>query len=598
MDKKLLFSCVVLSLTACSKSLDMSYNENGGNSDQDVPNTFEVSVDPQHTWNMVQQGTLKVTALPADFETKVVMVLDANPFIDESASILAYSEDIHSAISYEAPSHLTELYAACVNGDQMKVRPFNISEGKVDFKKDQLQFSSSASAPARRAAANLEFVKTVNATLFADKGWNDEIAQVPAGQTTVHFTNFKEYASTFQAFLPENTRNNRKVAAYDNILQYYRAIVSEENGEVTVIPVHKESVNSQCIGYYYFLPGETHDIKTVKKYYFPSISKIDDSVNECTQQALRLQYFDQEGNASYQFPKGTEIFFFLHVDQTTYNTNLRNLIGSKTHIDWYAEGNYNVDISNTLYEMGYGTSNAEDGWREFSHVVMFERNGEKFVGMEDWVQDFDYNDIIFMIRGDVESFPSIDDPVPSHTHIYSYAFEDTQSGDYDLNDVVLQVKRIYGGQVRNEVKLVALGAMDRIKAYYTNEEGVIIPLFGGKELHDAVGVPQNSFVNTESQNVEDSKLPTQEIPFDYKKFLYSKADFFIVNETKNQVVHVPTALGQKGKNPNGVCIPFAWQWPKERVRIFTAYPLFKGFAENMEVNTDWYTQPAEGQVFK
>ena len=32
MDKKLLFSCVVLSLTACSKSLDMSYNENGGNS--------------------------------------------------------------------------------------------------------------------------------------------------------------------------------------------------------------------------------------------------------------------------------------------------------------------------------------------------------------------------------------------------------------------------------------------------------------------------------------------------------------------------------------------------------------------------------------
>ena len=83
-----------------------------------------------------------------------------------------------------------------------------------------------------------------------------------------------------------------------------------------------------------------------------------------------------------------------------------------------------------------------------------------------------------------------------------------------------------------------------------------------------------------------------------KTFLYSKADFFILNETKNQVVHVPSALGVKGKNPNGVCIPYAWQWPKERVRIFTAYPLFKGFAENMEVNTDWYTQPANGQVFK
>ena len=143
-----------------------------------------------------------------------------------------------------------------------------------------------------------------------------------------------------------------------------------------------------------------------------------------------------------------------------------------------------------------------------------------------------------------------------------------------------------------------MGAMDRIKAYYTNEEGETIPLFGGKELHDAVGVPQNTFVNTETLNVEDSKLPKQTITFNYSKFLYNKADFFIINETKNQVVHVPSAIGLKGLNPNGVCIPFAWQWPKERVRIFTAYPLFKGFAENMEVNTDWYTQPADNQIFK
>ena len=89
MDKKLLFSCVVLFLASCSKSLDLSYNENGSNSDKDVPNTFEVSVDPQHTWEMSTQNSLKINSFPADFETKVVMVLDANPFIDESASILA-----------------------------------------------------------------------------------------------------------------------------------------------------------------------------------------------------------------------------------------------------------------------------------------------------------------------------------------------------------------------------------------------------------------------------------------------------------------------------------------------------------------------------
>lgn len=592
MIKKVLFAFAVVALAACSKSSDDIQAPPSGYTST---TSFGSGIDPTHTWNMVQQGTLNVTALPADFDTKVVMVLDANPFIDESASILAYTEDVNSTISYEAPSYMTKLYAACVNGDQMKVRSFNISEGKVDFNNDQLQFSTSAAAPARRAAANLEFVKTVNATLFAEKGWNDEIAQVPADGPTVQFTNFTEYTKTFQAFLPEGQRNNRKVAAYDNILHCYSAMVSDEGGEVTIIPVHKESVNSQCIGYYYFLPGETHDVKTVKKYYFPSISKIDDSVDECPQQALRLQYFDQEGNASYQFPKGTEIFFFLHVDQTTYNGNLRNLIGSKTHIDWYAEGNNNMDISNKLYELGYGTYNAEDGWHEFSHVVMFERNGEKFVGMEDWVMDFDYNDIIFMVRGAVESFPSIDDPVPSRTHVYTYAFEDTYQGDYDLNDVVLQVKRIYGGN-NQEVKLVAVGGWDRLYVYYKDENGNVKQLFNGRELHELMGVGQETFINTQQYNV--TNLPTDKIQFNYSTFRYSKADFYIRNETKNLEIHIPTVLGTLGSNPYGVCVPYAWAWPIERISILNAYPAFAGFAANQEVNTDWYNTPDESKVIK
>lgn len=592
MIKKVIFACTVVALAACSKNSD---GFQAPPSEYTSTTSFGAAIDPNHTWNMVQQATLKITALPSDFETKVVMILDANPFIDESASILAYTEDIHSTISYEAPSYLTKLYAACVDGEQMKVRSFNINEGKVDFNNDLLQFSTPAAAPARRAAANLEFQKTVNATLFADKGWNDEIAQVPADGYPVQFTNFTEYTETFQAFLPENQRNNRKVAAYDNILQCYRAIVSDDEGEVTIIPVHKESVNSQCIGYYYFLPGETHDVKTVKKYFFPSISKIDDTIDECTQQVLRLQYFDQDGNASYQFPKGTEIFFFLHVDQTTYNGKLRDLIGSKTHLDWYVEGNNNIDISNKLYELGYGTYNAEDGWQEFSHVVMFERNGEKFVGMEDWVMDFDYNDIIFMVRGDVEAFPSIDAPVPSRTHVYTYAFEDTYNGDYDLNDVVLQVKRIYGGN-NQEVKLVAVGGWDSLYAFYKDENGTVKKLFNGRELHELMGVEQETFINTQQNNV--TNLPTDRIQFNYSTFRYSKADFYIRNETKDLEIHIPTVLGTLGSNPYGVCIPFAWEWPIERISILNAYPAFKEFAGNQEVNTDWYNSPVESKIIK
>ena len=595
--KKILLGCAALLMVACGQSLDYTPPVEEPSSGDGASTMLGITVDPAHTWNMTQQRTLKVTGLPAGFDTKVVMVLGENPFATDGADILGYTEEVGATLSYEAPSYCTKLYAACVNGSQMRVRAFDVNEGTVDFSKDALQFSSKTAAPARRAARALSFQPSVNAQLFADQGWQDEIAQVDPGTETVSFTNFSDYAAMFQGFLPENQRNNRKLASFNDILHCYRAIVAEEDGEVTIIPVHKESIISQCIGYYYYLPGETHDIKKVKKYVFPSISKIDDTKDEVTQQVFRLQYFDAEGNASYQFPKGTEIYFFLHVDQTTYNGGLRDLIGSKTHIDWYAEETANVAISDVLYGLGNGTYNAEDGWREFSHVVMFERNNELFVGMEDWVIDFDYNDIIFMIRGDVESLPSSETEVPSTTRVYTYAFEDTHNGDYDLNDVVLQVKRIYGGN-NQEVRLAAVGGWDRLYAYYKDEQGTVKRLFGGKELHELMGVPQESFVNTENMNVEYAQLPTDKIQFDYKTFLYSKADFYIYNDTKKVEIHIPTAIGAVGSNPYGVCVPYAWAWPKEKTSVLNAYSNFRGFAENQQVNTDWYTTPVEGKIFK
>ena len=600
MKRKLLLVCLVVMVISCSKNSDFTPPVSNEVEQQAkiVDGDTEVTIDPTHTWNMVKQHTLTVTNLPADFQTKQVLIMDANPFATESAAILGYSDDVQSAIAYEAPSYMTKLYVACVNDQQMKVRAFDVNEGRVDFQAEQTMLNTQKSAP-RRAAANLDFKPTLNATLFDD--WTDEIAQVDGGSETMSFTNFSDYASTFRGFLPEGTTNNRKLAAYDNILQCYRAIVADDNGMVAVVPVHKESINSQCLGYYYFLPGETHDIKSVKKYFFPAISKIDDDQDVCTQPVLRLQYFDKEGNASYQFPKGTEIYFFLHVDQTTYNGKLRDAIGSGTHMDWYAEGAVNLPLSNYLKGLGYGTgAGHEDGWSEFSHVVMFSRNDELFVGMEDWVKDFDYNDIIFMVKGDVEAFPESDVTVPTHTHIYTYAFEDTHNGDYDLNDVVLQVKRIYGGN-NQEVRLVALGAHDRLFAFYKDEKGNVKSLFSGKELHEALGVEQSDFVNTEKLTLALDQVPKTAIDkfqFDYKTFLYSKADFYIVNETKNLEIHIPTAIGTVGSNPYGVCVPYAWAWPKERVSVISAYTYFKGFAENQQMNTDWYNTPVDGKIIK
>ena len=601
--KTLLFATAAMLLAACSKNTDFSsapQPEAPKVNPQSNENSLGLAIDPAQKWTMTTQGSVKVKALPTGFSTKSIMILDANPFATEDVTILAVADAATTgSIAYELPSYLAngKLYIACYDGQgDLRVRSFDAKGGEVDFTEDLLKFTTgNAEAPSfHRAPAEPQ--KTLNATLFAEEGWNDEYVMLDGGNDAVEFTNFSEYDDNFKAFLPENQRNNRKLAKYDEILSCYTTTITEENGEVTIIPIHKESVNSQCIGYYYFLPGQEHNLKTVRKYIFPSISKIDDEVDVCTRKAFRLQYFDENGNASYQFPKGTEIGFFLHVDQTVYNGKLKDLIGQGTHLDWYVEGAVNISASKMLKELGYGTSNAEDGWEEFNHVVMIERNNELYVGMEDWVMDFDYNDIIFIVRGDVTGGGASDVTVPEHTHIYSYAFEDTFNGDYDLNDAVLQVKRIYGGP-NLEVKLVAVGAKDQLYAYYKNEDGQVISLFNGKELHEACGVSQDTFVNTETLNVEDKQLPRQTVKFDYARFLYNKADFYIVNKTKNYEIHIPAAIGATGTNPYGVCVPFAWKWPKEKIAVTAAYPLFKGFAENMQVNTDWYTHEVEDKVF-
>ncbi len=584
--KFLLLGAVLLTVSCSS---DFELNPNYAVPEGNVVN-LNTMIDPTHTWNMTSVRTLTITHLTPDFATKSVMILDADPFTCDSAQILASTDNPTEAITYEAPTASTTLYAACVNDDKMRVRAFDVVEGTVDFSTDPLTFKTSAAS--RRAAATLDFQPTLNAQVFADQGWADEIAEVQPGDQTVTFTDFSKYSQTFLEFLPERGNNHRKLEDYPEILQCYKAIVTKANGEVSVIPVYKNSSQEQSIGYFYFLPGESHDVKTVKKYHFPMIRSIDNS-ETCTQTVHRLQYFDAEGNASYQFPAGTEIYFFSHVRQWT--TEIWPS-AQTNYMDWYADPTYNYDVHKAMKDFGKKSDGGRDGWEDFTHVVMFERNGEKFVGMEDWVQDFDYNDIIFMIRGDLADLPSSDNPVPSQTRGYTYAFEDTYEGDYDLNDVVLQVSRIWGSN-RQQVTLTAIGGWDRLFAYYKDEAGTVKALFGGKELHELMGVPQESFVNTETYNVTEN-LPTDQFTFNYDTFLYSKADFYIVNETKGVEVHIPTAIGTVGSNPYGVCVPYTWKWPKERVSILNAYSRFAKFAADQQKDTDWYTSPVNGKIME
>jgi hypothetical protein len=198
--------------------------------------------------------------------------------------------------------------------------------------------------------------------------------------------------------------------------------------------------------------------------------------------------------------------------------------------------------------------------------------------------------------------------------VYTFAFEDTFMGDYDMNDAVLQVwedaENVY-------VKLCCTGASADLKAYLGDDE-----LFGGQELHAALGGTKGKFINTgdapangggKTMTDGDSKFESREpvtislsksnLPTD---FVIADADFWILGPSGeihvgDKTRHAAAAWNnsfqpkwQEGNAPYAVMIPESWAWPKEWTPVTDAYEEFQGFAADKNVNTEWYKTPTVG----
>ena len=593
-------------VTACSDHGDsVSENEYGR---AHAEKELGISISDQHTWNMTTQGTVAFANIPEEYKNAALAVFSQNPLTDTlgTATMLAYVEGQNS-IAYEVPGHLKKLYAACILGNgQMVVKPFLKGQETVDMSAEGFKLVSAAESRMTRAGEQsaLEFTPTINAMLFAENGWaNDRFAFIERGGLNAEFDDFSNYSNSYKTFLPEGKNSTGKLKTYDEIYNFHWTIVGKDGGEVTLIPVHKQSAQYEYLGYFYCLPGEDLNFKDVPKYVFSEGIKndmiVNDDVDEYVANAYRLIYYDKDGNASYTFPEGTKIYFFLHCfpSRQAYswcNHSWDNNLG----IDYYSMPDLNRDMLqhlNQVHNVNFNLYGGNDDWEESPRVVYFSRGNTNYIGMEDGT-DMDYNDIVCMVRGNLEKFPD-SETVETKSQVYTYAFEDTKLGDYDMNDVVLHVWRDTKKKAELTVQLVATGAFNNLKVFY-DDHGVKysepVALFDGKEVHEALGIKAESFGNTETQNV--ASLPTTNIQYDYAKFRYYKADFYIVDMATGAEVHLPSAQGLVGSAPYAICVPCRWQWPTEHTPITRAYPSFTGYAANPGVNVDWYLQP-KGSVF-
>lgn len=562
-------------------------------------------ISDNQTWNMAESRTLTIASFPVDMDVESISVWNANPLTDTTAVSLVRGAK-SASLSFELPAHLANatLYALCTSskGDT-RVQSFKAQSPVVDFTSNF--FVTHQGAPRRAAEvpqdySTLTWQSTFNAVNNAAQGWTDEYALIGRGGETRSFTNFNELSKAYNGYFPEGHWNNRRLNANTEMRMFYTATVAAGGGEVTVTPIYHKSNAGQMFGYFYFKQGENVNIKTVRKFVFEDqIYQINASATESSQNTYKLVYYDENGNASYTFPAGTQIAFFAHSKQ------------GSIYIDWYAEGEANYDMSMWLWNNQWVTSsNLKQGrndWETTNHVVYCQRGGVKYIGFEDWT-DFDYNDLVLVADGALEDFPIADVPSENNWFVYTYAFEDTHDGDYDLNDVVLQVYREqrwtnFEGGAGNRpaifVKLAALGAADDLKAYFKDATGDITPLFDGKELHEVLGIEKGSFANTQSINV--TQLPTCYVqrPSDWyglEKLPLTRADFYIVNQRTGLEIHTPASQGIKGSAPYGVCVPDLWSWPTERTSVAKAYPEFATFASNSDVATDWYKFAEAGKT--
>ena len=203
-------------------------------------------------------------------------------------------------------------------------------------------------------------------------------------------------------------------------------------------------------------------------------------------------------------------------------------------------------------------------------------------------------------RGCGGGFVSVPDITPTPT-IYTFAFEDTFMGDYDMNDVVLRVWEDPDDATKVHVKLMATGAgMDLYVGYDSNL------IFGGNEVHDLLGGSRGKFLNT-GDTSNDKFQNGEPIEREYVKSASETVpdlDFWIkagdneIHVGSNNPIWQTEKVGQSSA-PFGIVAEGEWEWPTEWTCIVDAYSSFKDFARSPATYSNWYEQsPASGTTYQ
>lgn len=295
-----------------------------------------------------------------------------------------------------------------------------------------------------------------------------------------------------------------------------------------------------------------------------------------TGSTYKLVYFDENGNATYDFPAGVHIGFFIISDGVGKTSEVGDYI-------YYSMPSINK-VTGKSYQIGTWDNPEYMG---LVRTVTYKYGSDILMGFEDQA-DNDMNDMLFRIDGNlatknvIEDVP-VEEPEPQE---WILACEDLGAiGDFDFNDVVFSIQHTSGSGKAKVTPLAAGGTLPIYIRYNGNQIG--------SEVHGMFGKPVDETVNTQTGRYEATAQSLEiDVNADFSMSSYNMGGFSVLVQgisggQAEAVVAAPTA----GSAPQMICVPSGWSWPKERESIVSVYKGFGEWGANYQTSTDWYENP-------
>lgn len=390
-----------LVVASCSKMDDVYRQLSEEEAVAHAEEVLDMEIDPNKDWNMTRNGSMTITA-NAGINTTEVLILDAYPFGNADAKILGQAkanEGETVTIDYIAPKGLQAVYVACRNAKN----DYRVRYATIDT--EEVVFNAANKAPRRAevvAPSKTEIGYSFNAQMshawqkYNSSGirhwnteqnyaawnkttWNDKLYQINA---TVEETNMtaaqrNDIWNVLKTKIPEQTDNISKA-------QQTGYSVTTKGEPITMTPIYRNSSSGGKLGYYYYPTGHkptAEQIKSMDKYIVGEIGDRSQGNEHVYSNTYHLVYFDADGNASYTFPEGLTVEFFI---QNTAPNGVGTVFDNDGEwsrkdyapVDWFTMTD-GVDVG---WHEGWSTGNASGSAQYLDHsYIKFGVDGDPTV---------------------------------------------------------------------------------------------------------------------------------------------------------------------------------------------------------------------------